>query len=344
MKTISAILSCLFGLALWPTVTAAPLMYVPTGETNEVVVIDLHSDRIIERIAGLENAHGLAGNARSLYLIAGSMKPPGDRQDGVSEADHAAHHSGVARRENRAVSHVTLIDRRNHRLARRIPVPGLTHHTAISPDGRYAVAVHPGTGGISAIDLDTQTVAANVVSGAGPNFAVFSKDGDRLYVSNTRDGTIAVISTRNWKLLGAIDVGGEPEHMVLSPDGKRLYVVNVADGQLLEVDLPGASVRNIHAVGSAPHAVAVSPNRRWIYVTVKGENKVIRIDEFNGARHSTELQPAPYHLEYAGVVDKLYVSSRKLPRIWVLDPRTLAVRDIIDLGSGTAHQMVIIDE
>ncbi len=332
--------------------TAAPLMYVPTGPTNEVLVIDLHTDRIVQRIAGLENAHGLAGNARAFYLVAGSMQPQGTGENGAKPAAenddaHAAHHgkaAGAAATSPSATPFVTLIDRRTRKITRRIGVPGLTHHTAVSPDGEYAAAVHPGKGAVSIIDLDEQRVIENIAVGAGPNFALFGHRDGRLYISNTRDGSISVIDTRQWRRLGDIDVGGEPEHMALSADGNRLYVVDVGNGKVLEVDLPGAAVRTIYPVGTAPHAVDVSTDRRWLFVSVRGENRLVRIDQESGARLSVDLPPAPYHLEYAEVVDKLYVSSRKLPRIWVLDPRTLAVRGTIDLGRGVGHQMVVIPE
>ena len=347
MKAIFVIFFTLFGMAAG-TVSAAPLMYVPTGESNEVVVIDLHTDRVVERIGELENAHGLAGNAKSRYLIAGSMQAPGSaesspaRPGDVSKAEHEAHHGGAS--GGRTASYVTIIDRRKGRVVRRIGVRGMTHHTAISPDGEFAIAVHSSAGGISIIDLDRLQVIKELDTGNWPNYAVFDRNGRRLYVSNTRDGTISVISTGDWEVLGEVDVGGEPEHMVISADGVRLYVVDPGAGKVREVTLSTMGMRNIYAVGKSPHAVEVPMDRRWLFVTVKGEDKLVRIDFDSGERRSIELKPAPYHLEYADVVGKLYVSSRTEPRIWVLDPRTLTVDGAIDLERGAGHQMVVIGE
>ena len=347
MKTVFAIFFALLCMATG-VASATPLMYVPTGQSNEVVVIDLQADRIVERIGGLENAHGLAGNMKSRYLIAGSMQVPGsagsspDRPADVSEAEHEAHHGGAA--IERAAGYVTIIDRRKGRVVRRIGVRGMTHHTAISPDGEYAIAVHSGAGGISIIDLDRLQVIKELETGNWPNYAVFDHNGRRLYVSNTRDGTISIISTDDWEVLGEVDVGGEPEHMVISADGVRLYVVDPGAGKVREVTLSTLGMRNIYAVGKSPHAVEVPLDRRWLFVTVKGEDRLVRIDFDSGGRRSIELRPAPYHLEYADVVGKLYVSSRTEPRIWVLDSRTLSVRGTIDLERGVGHQMVVIGE
>lgn len=348
MKAIHATLCALLLLAVWPA-GAAPRMYVPTGSANEVVVIDVRSDRIVKRIDELENAHGLAGNTRSFYLVAGSLRAaqagasPPARPAAVDEARHAAHHRAGGVPET-AASFVSLIDRQQERVIRRIGVRAPTHHTAVSPDGEYAVAVHSGAGGISVIDLDEQRVIATVDTGPQPNFAVFSRDGRELYVSNAGAGTISIVTTADWRVRGEIDVGGQPEHLVLSPEGKRLFVVNVYEDRVQEVDLPGAAVRNSYAVGRSPHAADVSEDRRWLFVSVKGENRVTRIDLESGARRHVNLEPAPYHLEYVDRAGKLYVSSRERPTIWVLDPRTLEVLREIDLVRGVGHQMVVLGQ
>ena len=316
---------------------AAPLMYVPTGQANEVLAIDLYNDRVAQRIDGLENAHGLAGNGRSRYLVAGSLRTA-DAAPG-----HAAHH-GKDTEAEAATSYVTLIDRRRGQVARRIAVPAMTHHTAVSADGEYAAAVHPDSGEVSIIDLTRLTVLKTLHIGGRPGYAVFSHHGQRLYIADAAEGAIDVIATRDWRLLGEIDVGGEPGHLALSRDDKYLYVVSTADGKVREVDLPGAAVRNIYAVGASPHAVAVSADRRWLYVTVTGADKLVRIDQRSGARRSIALAPAPYHVENAEIVDKLYVSSRTQPKLWVLDPLALELLGEIDLTRGIAHQMVVIDE
>ena len=41
-------------------------------------------------------------------------------------------------------------------------------------------------------------------------------------------------------------------------------------------------------------------------------------------------------------LNKLYVSSRKQPKLWVVDASTLRLLSEIDLGDGITHQMVSI--
>ncbi len=155
------------------TATAAPLMYVPTGEANDLVIIDLQSDAIVGRIDELENAHGLAASPKSDYLVAGSMQQKdsaaprqANKPGAVSEAEHAAHHASSSDSPAPAgPSYVSIIHPKQGHVMRRVEVRGLTHHTAVSSDGKHAVAVHSGAGGISVIDLDRMAVVKTVQIG-----------------------------------------------------------------------------------------------------------------------------------------------------------------------------------
>jgi len=94
--------------------------------------------------------------------------------------------------------------------------------------------------------------------------------------------------------------------------------------------------------GSGPRDV--SDDGRWLFVASKKLGLITRIDLENGKRLTVELNPAPYHLAYIKNLNKIYVSSRKEAKIWVLDPITLVVKNTIALTQGVAHQMVIRDE
>lgn len=346
MKRTAVHLSAL--ALLFPVVTVAELrMYVPTGEANDLVIIDLDTDRIAGRIPELENAHGLAASPDSEYLVAGSMQSVGsggsvNKPEAVSDAAHAAHHAGSADAAVKAPSYLAIVHPKRGHVMRRIAVSGPTHHTAISPDGRHAVAVHSGDEGISVIDLKKMAVLKTVRTGVLPNFALFSRDGGRLYVSNAGGGSVSEINTDAWAVTREITVGTQPEHMVQSADGATLFVVDVGAGSVAAVDLENGAVKRRLEVGDAPHGIDVSADGRWLFASSTGGGVLVRFDLQGGERRTVDLQPAPYHVEYVDAVGKLYVSSRKEPKIWVVDPRSLKVGAAIDIGRGVAHQMAVL--
>lgn len=336
-----------------PALLAAPVMYVPTGESNELVIIDLNTDKIIGRIGELENSHGLSTSRNSEYLVAGSMQPitPGKKRSAskpkeMTEAEHKSHHTGgeSSGKSMNSPSFISIVHPEHGHVMRRISVRGLTHHTAVSPDGKVAIAVHSGAGGISVIDLDRMEVVKTVQTGLWPNYAVFTTDGKRLFVSNARPGTVSEINTNTWNMVREFKVGKEPEHMVLSQDNSMLYTSNKGDGTVSALEITTGKVLNTYRVGKKAHGIDISNNDRWLFSASKGGNSLVRVDLTNGKSTVVDLKPAPYHLAYISGMNKLYVSSRKLPKIWVIDPGTMKAINEIDLGKGVAHQMVIRNE
>jgi len=172
MNVLVAIAASVWMFSVTAASFASPMMYVPTGNTNDVVIIDLKTDKIVGRIDELENAHGLAASPNSEYLVAGSMQPlePDEERvvakpESMSEDEHAAHHAGGGDAATKGSSYLSIIHPKYDHVMRRIAVRGLTHHIAVSPDGRYAAAVHSGAGGISIVDLNKMEVVKAVQTG-----------------------------------------------------------------------------------------------------------------------------------------------------------------------------------
>lgn len=354
MKKIAHIALLLMILMTIPYVLSAkPLMYVPTGAANDIVIIDLSTDEIIGRIPELDNAHALSSSPKSEYLVAGSMTPvepdkpaQASKPQAVTETEHKEHHAGdVAESgESKVSSFISIVHPQHGHVMRRILVHGLTHHTAVSPDGKTAIAVHPATGDISIIGLEKFEVIKTLKTGELPNYAIFSPSGHRLYISNAQSATVSEINTDDWSVIRNVSVGKEPEHMAIAADAIKLFVANVGDGTVTVVDLPQGNLTKTYQTGASPHGIDVSEDGRWLFVSSMGDGKLNRIDLTSNNMVSINLQPAPYHLEYVDKVKKLYVSSRKESKIWVLNPETLLLVNTINIKKGVAHQMVIRDE
>ena len=68
---------------------------------------------------------------------------------------------------------------------------------------------------------------------------------------------------------------------------------------------------------------------------------MIDFDPRTDARRVLPLSPAPYHLETIEGTGKVYVSSSKKPKLWVIDQRTAEVTGAIDIV-GVGHQMTTV--
>lgn len=332
------------------TALAEPLVYVPLGGENRIVVVDAAKDEAVATIGGVTAVHGLAGTPDGQFLIAGSFEERAvggeavATPEGISEDEHAAHHgaapAGSGQEADAAVvSTVSVIRTADGSAVRRIDVSGVVHHVAVSPDGRLAVVTLPNEGVISAIDLESYQVIATIATGPLPNYAAFAPAGDRVYVSNAGNDTVSEIDTARWIVRSNVVVGSSPEHVVLSHDGATLYVNNVADGTVSVLDTDDRMVVKTIPVGTTLHGIDLSDDGGTLFVAALGDDVVVALDLATGTELRASLAPAPYHLAVVRGTGKLYVSSADEPQIWAIDQQTLEVLGEILIG-GKGHQMV----
>jgi YVTN family beta-propeller protein len=319
-------------------------VYIPTGDSAEVLIVDPSTNEVISEIAGLPAAHGLAVTPDGTRLIAGSFdeRAPDEvmpeKPAGVSAAEHAAHHAPKpSAAVEPMVSTLTVVDTATRSVLRRIDVPGAVHHVAVSPDGQVAAVTHPYTDAVTMIDLEALAVIKTVPTGAMPNYAIFSQDGEKLYVSNAGEDTVAVLDRSTWSVTDMIPVGESPEHLVLSSDGDRLFVNNVDSGSVSVVDLSEKRALETLPIGATLHGIDVSDDGETLFVADRGGDRLVAVDLRDGSRRSVKLSPAPYHLSVITGAGVLYVSSAEDSVVWVIDQATLESKAEIAI-SGIGHQ------
>lgn len=222
---------------------------------------------------------------------------------------------------------------------------------ALSADqSRLFVANHQG-GDVAVIDPLAGTVTHRIPMGASAdpyNASTFpygvlpTADGNKLYVSNWKEGNVAVVDVANpdaATVAKLVPVGQHPNAMIFSPDGVRLYVANANSDSVSVIDtatdavLFDIDVRPYENApsGSTPNALAVSPDGKTLYVLNAGENAVVVVElEDTRKRHGrrghkaengdgkryevkgripTGWYPTAITLSPAG--DKLYVANSK---------------------------------
>lgn len=329
----------------------AGIVYIPEGSADSVLMVESGSGRPVGRISGVEAVHGLAGTPGTPYLVAGSyseIDPDGAAQtarpEGVSQTDHNAHHAKpaqVAMPTDKGLSLLTVLDARTGVVVRRIEVPGAVHHTAVSPDGRWALATHPGGEGVSLIDLTTLDYAGFIATGTMPNYVSFSPDGSRAYVSNTGNGTLSELDLDRRILTRNLLAGDGPEHFALSGDGATAFVADAEAGTVVRLDIASGAETARYGFGAELHGLDLSEGEDTLFVAVKGADQVAAVDLASGAVRLQELAPAPYHLTVADGSETLFVSSREASMVWAVDQVSLRVTAEIGI-EGQGHQMVVL--
>lgn len=328
---------------------AKNLVYIPLGSAGEILIVDSEQDKVVGQFQNVPDVHGLAATPDGAILVAGSFAETGPdhsmlpaKPEGMLQSEHEAHHSSPEERQTTtddAIGFVSIIQTKDGSVARRIEVPGAVHHTAVTPDGLYAVATHPNQGAVSVIDLTKYRVTTTIETGPLPNYAVIGPDGKRIYVSNAGNNTVSEIDTERWIVRRTLNTRANPEHMVLSPDGGTLYVNNVDDGTVSEIPLKLGVVIRTFEVGGALHGIDLSDDGQTLFVSGREQNKLVAIDLETSELFSAPLAPSPYHLTAIDGTDKLYVSSAEESKIWVIGQTDLKILGEIPIR-GEGHQMV----
>src|SRR5580692_6094903 len=129
------------------------------------------------------------------------------------------------------------------------------------PGGSLGFIPSESTGELNVVDTAALKVVKVIALPAGsrPMSVKVALNGQKVYSSNGRAGTVSVLDSRTYELLNTIKVGVRPWGMAISPDGKFLYTANGPSNDVSVVDLElNKEVARIKA-GSSPWSVAVVP-------------------------------------------------------------------------------------
>lgn len=326
-KIVLQMLFMSFVVLLAPVAGAVPTVYIPLGSGNQVIAVDAATDTIQAKYSGVTNPHGLVATPDGEYLIAGSLfetpLKPGQTKDTLN-------------------SQLFFIHPAHGHVMSTIPVPGWTHHEAITPDGRYVLSTHGARGFISVVDLQTNQLVHTIATGPAPNFTLVSPDGKRAYVSNSGNNTISEIDLTSWKVVRSLAGGPAPTHMAWSGDGATIFVANPQAGKVSAVSIASGKVSREYAIGKGVHGLDIGDDGKTLFVSSKQDEKLVAVDTGSGKQRAIRLSPQPYHLNTIPGTGKVYVSSSKQPLIWVIDQQSLKVLGQIKLPAGEGHQMAIV--
>jgi YVTN family beta-propeller protein len=189
--------------------------------------------------------------------------------DGLDHADYSADgRLGVFTCE--FAGRVAVVDMASRTLVRMLDMPVRNTHMGpqdirLAPDGsRFYVADHD-QGGLWVIDGAGNGVIGQIPTGPGAHGLYFSRDGNRLFVSNRLNSTISVLDSRTgtpvtkWAIpRSSPDMGG------VSADGTQLWLSGRYSREIYVISTVDGSLIKRIPVGDHPHGICVWPQPgRW---------------------------------------------------------------------------------
>ncbi|WP_138203145.1 YncE family protein [Haloimpatiens lingqiaonensis] len=168
-----------------------------------------------------------------------------------------------------------------------IPCGSLPHSMHIDKIRNIMVIANMNDDSITMVDCKDNKVIKNIRVGAYPTKAIFSPNGDYIYVCESNlglnsKGSIAIISLKNFQILNRVKVGNSPVDMFL--DTKFCYVSNFGDGSVSIVDMANAKEIKVIRVGGMPRGIMRLKN--YLYV---GDNYNDLLMKINVASESKKV-------------------------------------------------------
>ena len=219
--------------------------------TNQISVLDVRAMKSVADIdlGRFHRPHGLALVPGSDQLLATTERPYG----------------------------LVLVDVMAKKVVRDYDVKGKSPHMVMpAPDSDWVFVSDTDSDNVTAIQLKSGKTKV-IHTGAQPQGGVFSKDGNRLYVTNRDGNQIAIIDTRKLELTGAIHTGKGPARVALTPDGRTLVYNLQFEPAVAFADLAtGKQVATIPLSGR-PLSLTLSKDGRRAFTGIQDQDKVVFI-------------------------------------------------------------------
>lgn len=156
---------------------------------------------------------------------------------------------------------VYVVDTTSYAAVAHFKVEGRPRSVDFTADSRIGFVPSESAGQLNVIDAVQHKVIKTLMLPAGsrPMRIQVAPNGQKLYVSNGRAGTISVVDAHSYDLLDTIKVGPRPWGIVISPDGKLLFAANGPSNDVSVVDLESNKEITRIKAGTSPWGVVVVP-------------------------------------------------------------------------------------
>ncbi len=133
--------------------------------------------------------------------------------------------------------------------------------------------------------------------------------GGTIYVCNSGDDTVSVISLNTLTVVTSIAVGDGPGFVIVTPDGSKAYVANRLANTISVIRTSTDSVIATIPVGTEPTQIAVSRDSQRVYVANRGSSTISIIDTASDSilTNVPTFRSSPITLAFHPVRDEVWV-------------------------------------
>jgi hypothetical protein len=198
-------------------------------------------------------------------------------------------------------AHVVAVDVASGRVLERIGTP--PGPRSIETVGNIAVVGHTEHGLVTLIDGGTLNVREVVSGFVQPRYTVGARDSQHAFVTDSGDGTLAVVAVPAGRVVARVDLGGAPRHLSYEPSARVVWVVlgNKSD-RIAVVDVSNVTRPRLVRRFVPPilaHDVGFGPGRVWV---TGGATRELVVYAPSGRPRRLRADAPPQHVTFIGNV------------------------------------------
>ena len=199
-----------------------------------------------------------------------------------------------------------------------IDIPGEPGFDALAWAGKYLLISHTAANSVDVFNPALRRVVARINGLNRPRGLAVDAATARVYVANSGNDSISVISTQDWKLHENIAVHGSPDSLLLVPEWQALCVADRQQQAVSIIQLEHSDAVTGIQLGGSPQQMVFDSKQDLLFVSTQGPSQLAAVSQTGAVRKYplNASQPTGMALDPAG--DRLYIAARSA--VLVLDP------------------------
>ena len=212
------------------------------------------------------------------------------------------------------------------RLEKTIELPdvqGRIDHMSVDLKGERLFVSALGNNTVEVIDTKAGKRIKTIGGLQEPQGVLYVASVDRLYVANSKDGSVRIFDGTSYAPLKTLHYGDDADNLRYDSDRKRIYV-GYGSGALAEMDEEGKNAGEIK-LGAHPESFQLEKDSTRIYVNLPKSRKVAVLDREKRTIISTwplGMTLANYPMALDEPDHRLFVITRFPARLLVFDTTT----------------------
>jgi YVTN family beta-propeller protein/VCBS repeat-containing protein len=222
-------------------------LYVANVEDTIISVIDTQSDQVVQSISGIRYPWGFSRLGDSDLVAASGW----DKQ-------------------------VAIIDYKKHEIVNKKTFSSNLGGITSSSDGQFIYVVANSSKEVLKLN-NSLDILDTYPTGSGPDGVGISKNDQKLYVTNTKDGTISIIETESGKIQ-TMKKGGKPELIHPNADNSFLLISNFHKNEAYVLSTVSDKIIQTLTDLNGPEEIVMSHDGKKIYTVSFNSGKVYVFD------------------------------------------------------------------